>query len=67
MRKFWPLFIISVVLLSACSVFRLFKGKETSGCPTGRNVGAEKILARDEKAIKGIQKAGNNKPDKNLQ
>lgn len=47
------LFVVS--LLSSCFIF---KKKEKYGCPTnGRNVGAEKIAAGDEKAIKASKKA----------
>ncbi len=44
-----------IVLLNSCS---LFKKSEKTGCPSnGRNVGAEKILAGDEKATKQSNKA----------
>lgn len=33
---------------SACSIL----GKRKSGCPQGRNVGAERILQGDKKAMK---------------
>ena len=47
--------VTCVYFLSACS---LFKKSEKTGCPSnGRNVGAEKILAGDEKAIKESNKA----------
>ena len=47
--------VTCLYFLSACS---LFKKSEKTGCPSnGRNVGAEKILAGDEKAIKESQKA----------
>jgi hypothetical protein len=38
--------------LSACSIL----GKRKSGCPVGRNVGAERILAGDKQAIKAASK-----------
>jgi len=48
--------VTCLYFLSACSLFK--KGTEKKGCPTdGRNVGAEKILAGDEKATKASQKA----------
>jgi hypothetical protein len=31
-------------------------GKRKSGCPVGRNVGAERILAGDKQAIKAASK-----------
>jgi hypothetical protein len=34
--------------MSACSIL----GKRKSGCPQGRNVGAERILQGDKKAMK---------------
>lgn len=47
--------VTCLYFLSACS---LFKKSEKSGCPSnGRNVGAEKILAGDEKAMKQRKKA----------
>ena len=47
--------VTCLYFLSACS---LFKKSEKTGCPSnGRNVGAEKILAGDEKAIKESKKA----------
>lgn len=45
-------------LLSSCFISRIFSKKEKYGCPTnGRNVGAEKILSGDEKAIQAEKKA----------
>ena len=38
--------------LSACVIL----GKRKSGCPVGRNVGAERILAGDKQAIKAASK-----------
>jgi hypothetical protein len=52
-----PLLLLSTILVlaSSCSLFRK---KETYGCQTdGRNVGAERIAAGDEKAIKAASKA----------
>lgn len=47
------LFILSI--LSGCSIFRK---SEKRGCPTnGRNIGAERILSGDQKAIKASNKA----------
>ncbi len=44
-----------IILLSSCSVFKSNK----SGCPTnGKNVGAEKLVSGDPKAIKAASKAG---------
>lgn len=46
-------FILSI--LSGCSIFRR---SEKRGCPTnGRNIGAERILSGDQKAIKASNKA----------
>jgi hypothetical protein len=36
-----------VCCTNSCSIL----GKRKSGCPAGRNVGAERILAGDKKAI----------------
>jgi hypothetical protein len=47
--------VTCIVLLNSCSLFRK---SEKTGCPSnGRNVGAEKILAGDQKAIKESNKA----------
>jgi hypothetical protein len=45
------------VLLSSCGMFgNLFKRK--TGCPSnGKNVGAEKIISGDPKAMKSVKKA----------
>ncbi|MFT3979883.1 MAG: hypothetical protein QM687_05390 [Ferruginibacter sp.] len=49
------LFIFVAGTMSSCFIF---KKKEKYGCPTnGRNVGAEKIAAGDEKAIRASNKA----------
>lgn len=51
--------LLAVSLLSSgCFISRIFHKKEKYGCPTnGRNVGAEKILAGDKKAIQAEKKA----------
>jgi hypothetical protein len=46
------LLIIVSCTLSACGIF----SKRKSGCPVGRNVGAERILAGDKQAIKAASK-----------
>lgn len=51
------LFAVSL-LSSGCFISRIFTKKDKYGCPTnGRNVGAEKILAGDKKAIAAEKKA----------
>ncbi len=58
MKKILFLFICASFMLNGCFISRIFTKKEKVGCPTnGRNVGAEKILAGDEKAIKAEKKA----------
>jgi hypothetical protein len=49
------LIVMSVYLLSGCSLFR----RNTKyGCPTdGRNVGAEKLVSGDPKSVKVARKA----------
>lgn len=52
--------LLAVSLLSSgCFISRIFGGKKDKvGCPTnGRNVGAEKILSGDKKAIAAEKKA----------
>lgn len=47
--------LFALTMLSSCFIF---KKKEKYGCPTnGRNIGAERIAAGDEKAIKASNKA----------
>ena len=52
-----------MMLLSSCKMFgKVFSGifpkKEKYGCPSnGKNVGAEKILSGDPKAMKDAKKA----------
>jgi len=49
-------FVLS--MLNSCFISRIFQKKEKYGCPTnGRNIGAERIAAGDEKAIKASNKA----------
>lgn len=57
MKKYiLALFVLS--MLNSCFVGRIFQKKEKYGCPTnGRNIGAERIAAGDEKAIKASNKA----------
>lgn len=55
MKKTFPLLIFTLLAgycISGCSIF----GKRKSGCPVGRNVGAERILSGDPKAIKAAAK-----------
>ena len=53
MKKALLILGLASFLLSGCFISRLFHKKEKYGCPTnGANVGAEKILAGDKKAIK---------------
>jgi hypothetical protein len=48
--------ILIVILASMCTL--LFSCAAGKGCPSsGRNVGAEKILSGDPKAIKDMKKA----------
>jgi hypothetical protein len=52
-----------MLLLSSCKMFGkvfggIFPKKEKYGCPSnGKNVGAEKILSGDPKAMKDVKKA----------
>jgi len=58
MKKIILLLVMASFLLSGCFISKLFGKKDKVGCPTnGRNVGAEKILAGDEKAIKAEKNA----------
>ena len=58
MKKILIVFIAASFLLSGCFITNLFRKKDRYGCPTdGRNVGAEKILAGDKKAIEAEKKA----------
>lgn len=58
MKKILFVVVIAAFVLSGCFITRIFSKKEKYGCPTdGRNVGAEKILSGDPKAIKAAKKA----------
>ncbi len=56
-RQFLALILSLTMLLSSCGMFsKMFKRK--TGCPSnGKNVGAEKILSGDPKAMKDMKKA----------
>ena len=58
MKKALLILTCASFLLSGCFISRLFHKKDKYGCPTnGRNVGAEKILSGDKKAISASKKA----------
>ena len=58
MKKTFLLLLCASFLLSGCFISRIFAKKEKVGCPTnGRNVGAEKLLSGDKKAIAAEKKA----------
>jgi hypothetical protein len=62
MRKALLFFVVIMVLLTSCGLFR-----RGSGCPTnGRNIGAERVLSGDPKAAAAAKKAGKYKTDKGL-
>ena len=53
--KYCLLFALAIVtVFSSCGLFR-----SSYGCPTnGKNIGAERLLSGDAKAIKAAKKAG---------
>jgi hypothetical protein len=68
--RFFTIAMGLMLLVSSCSVFRgvgnalssvthvFSKKKPKEGCPSnGKNVGAEKILSGDPKAMKDVKKA----------
>ena len=59
MKKLLLLLICASFLLNGCFITRIFGGKKDKvGCPTnGRNVGAEKLISGDKKAIAAEKKA----------
>jgi hypothetical protein len=58
MKKILLVVVTASFLLSGCFITNIFRKKDKVGCPTdGRNVGAEKLLGGDEKAIKASKKA----------
>lgn len=59
MRKPVWLIVLLCMILSSCNMMRnlLSRKEKPGGCPVGRNVGAEKILAGDEKSIRIARKA----------
>lgn len=53
------------ILFSSCGLLHVGRsGQEKSGCPVGKNIGAERILAGDPVAIKAAKKAEKNKQAK---
>ena len=59
---------VLLLLFSSCKLLRLGSGREEkSGCPTtGRNIGAEKILAGDAKSLAAAKKAEKSKKGMSL-
>lgn len=64
--RFFTIVLSGMLLFSSCKFFHnvtsgiasVFKGKPKEGCPSnGKNVGAEKILSGDPKAMKDVKKA----------
>ena len=57
--RFFTVIFSLMMLLSSCKMFgNIFGGKTKTGCPSnGKNVGAEKILSGDPKAMKDVKKA----------
>ncbi len=55
--RFFAMALSLVIVLSSCGkLSNMFKRK--TGCPSnGKNVGAEKILSGDPKAMKDVKKA----------
>jgi len=55
--RFFALALSFIMLLSSCGMLsKMFKRK--TGCPSnGKNVGAEKVLSGDPKAMKDMKKA----------
>lgn len=58
MKKIIVAVTMASFLLSGCFITNIFRKKEKVGCPSdGRNVGAEKLLGGDQKAMKQASKA----------
>lgn len=57
--RFFAIALSLTMLLTSCGFLSsIFKGKTKTGCPSnGKNVGAEKILSGDPKAMKDVKKA----------
>jgi hypothetical protein len=61
--RIFAITISLMIALSSCKMFSnvfggIFHKKEKYGCPSnGKNVGAEKILSGDPKAMKDVKKA----------
>ena len=57
--RFLTIALCIMMLFSSCKIWNsVFKGKSKTGCPSnGKNVGAEKILSGDPKAMKDVKKA----------
>ncbi len=62
MKRNIILLVTMALALSSCGIF---SKSNKNGCPSnGRNMGAEKLITDDPKAIKQSQKAGKFKYDK---
>jgi hypothetical protein len=58
MKKPLLFYGLLMILLTSCSLLHLGSGRqEKTGCPSGRNIGAEKIIAGDPKALADAKKA----------
>ena len=57
--RFFTILLSLMLLISSCGLWnKVFKKQPKEGCPTnGKNVGAEKILSGDPKAMKDVKKA----------
>ena len=57
--RFLTIALCIMMLFSSCKLWNsVFKPKAKTGCPSnGKNVGAEKILSGDPKAMKDVKKA----------
>ena len=63
------MFSLVIILFTSCKLLRIGAGRqEKTGCGVeGRNVGAEKLLAGNSKAIAAAKKAEKNKKGMQLQ
>jgi len=58
LRFFAVALSLTMLLMSCGKLSSIFKGKAKTGCPSnGKNVGAEKILSGDPKAMKDVKRA----------
>ena len=68
MKKIYTFFCALIILFSSCKLLHIGSGREEkSGCPSnGKNMGAEKLVMGNPKAVEIAKKAGKFKMTKSF-